>query len=127
MGADERRGRLRAIEEHIRAMAPFLPPAEVERPCVGCGIDTWMKPQARYCEECEAANRAKANRANQRRRRRRETNRRQRQAGHLKSAGFFSMLVHVPCAHCGEPFKPERTTARYCSTRCRVAAHRAKQ
>jgi hypothetical protein len=32
-----------------------------------------------------------------------------------------------PCGHCGETFQPERTTARYCSTRCRVAANRAKK
>jgi hypothetical protein len=31
-----------------------------------------------------------------------------------------------PCSHCGQPFTPERSTARYCSTRCRVAFHRAK-
>jgi hypothetical protein len=29
------------------------------------------------------------------------------------------------CAHCGEPFTPARSDARYCSGRCRVAAHRA--
>ena len=31
----------------------------------------------------------------------------------------------LPCDHCGATFTPERSTARYCSTRCRVAAHRA--
>jgi hypothetical protein len=30
-----------------------------------------------------------------------------------------------PCQHCGERFVPTRSDARYCSTRCRVAAHRA--
>ena len=30
------------------------------------------------------------------------------------------------CAHCGTSFEPKRSTARYCSTRCRVAAHRAQ-
>lgn len=30
-----------------------------------------------------------------------------------------------PCVHCGVTFAPKRSTARYCSTRCRVAAHRA--
>lgn len=29
-----------------------------------------------------------------------------------------------PCAHCGETFLPQRSTAQFCSTRCRVAAHR---
>jgi hypothetical protein len=30
------------------------------------------------------------------------------------------------CAHCREIFSPKSGAARYCSTRCRVAAHRAK-
>ena len=30
------------------------------------------------------------------------------------------------CEHCGESFIRKRSTARYCSTRCRVAAHRAQ-
>ena len=30
------------------------------------------------------------------------------------------------CGHCQASFTPLRSTARYCSTRCRVAAHRAK-
>ena len=29
------------------------------------------------------------------------------------------------CAQCGETFSPARSDARFCSTRCRVAAHRA--
>lgn len=29
------------------------------------------------------------------------------------------------CARCGVPFTARRSDARYCSTRCRVAAHRA--
>jgi uncharacterized C2H2 Zn-finger protein len=28
------------------------------------------------------------------------------------------------CAQCGRLFKPQRETARFCSTACRVAAHR---
>jgi hypothetical protein len=28
------------------------------------------------------------------------------------------------CEHCGEPFVPERTTARFCSPKCRVYFHR---
>lgn len=31
------------------------------------------------------------------------------------------------CSWCGEDMDAERTTAAYCSTRCRVAAHRARQ
>jgi endogenous inhibitor of DNA gyrase (YacG/DUF329 family) len=29
------------------------------------------------------------------------------------------------CAHCGSAFTPKRSTGRFCSLRCRVAAHRA--
>ena len=30
------------------------------------------------------------------------------------------------CAHCGETFTRKRSTAQFCSTRCRVAAHRQR-
>ena len=33
--------------------------------------------------------------------------------------------VQCICTHCGETFTPKRSTAKTCSTRCRVAAHRA--
>jgi len=29
------------------------------------------------------------------------------------------------CQHCGNTFTPQRSTARFCSTACRVATHRA--
>ena len=29
------------------------------------------------------------------------------------------------CLHCGKPFQAQRTTAKYCSTECRVSYHRA--
>lgn len=31
------------------------------------------------------------------------------------------------CVRCGEPFTAKRKSARYCSTRCRVSAHRANK
>jgi hypothetical protein len=31
-----------------------------------------------------------------------------------------------PCAQCGATFTPKRSSAQFCSTRCRVAAHRGK-
>ena len=34
--------------------------------------------------------------------------------------------VEVACAECHEPFEAKRSTARYCSDRCRVRAHRKK-
>lgn len=33
----------------------------------------------------------------------------------------------VICGNCGEPFAAKRSTARYCSERCRKAAQRARQ
>jgi hypothetical protein len=35
-------------------------------------------------------------------------------------------LPMFPCAHCGQEFTPSRSDARFCSGRCRVAAHRAR-
>ena len=32
----------------------------------------------------------------------------------------------MKCLHCGDTFEPERISAKFCSVRCRVAAHRAK-
>lgn len=32
----------------------------------------------------------------------------------------------LPCGHCGKPFTPKRSDARYCSGRCRTAAHRCR-
>jgi hypothetical protein len=85
-----------------------------------------MRLGEKRCRMCVAERAAEANRAYQRKRRRRETLQRKEAAGHLQGKGFFRFAVMVPCAHCGEKFKPQRTTARYCSARCRVAAHRAK-
>jgi endogenous inhibitor of DNA gyrase (YacG/DUF329 family) len=31
------------------------------------------------------------------------------------------------CMHCGEPIEAQRSTMKFCSVRCRVASHRAKQ
>jgi hypothetical protein len=39
-----------------------------------------------------------------------------------------SRLTHeVTCARCGSAFSASMPTARFCSGRCRVAAHRAEQ
>jgi hypothetical protein len=47
----------------------------------------------------------------------------------IKGTGIFRVQVplRVACAHCGVEFQPERTTARFCSPRCRVAFNRAKK
>ena len=37
------------------------------------------------------------------------------------------ILIKRTCEHCSEPFTPNRTTARFCSVRCRVYFHRDTQ
>ena len=32
----------------------------------------------------------------------------------------------IACAHCGQEFTPKRSTAQFCSVKCRVSANRAK-
>jgi uncharacterized OB-fold protein len=46
---------------------------------------------------------------------------------HDRQRKAWTPVVHVEqsCAQCGELFVPARSDARYCSGRCRVAAHRA--
>jgi protein-arginine kinase activator protein McsA len=34
------------------------------------------------------------------------------------------MSAAIACSHCGTEFKPLRRSARFCSSTCRVAAHR---
>ena len=44
-----------------------------------------------------------------------------------KKTGALPVWVagSVACSHCGATFTPKRSTARFCSAACRVAAHRA--
>ena len=43
-----------------------------------------------------------------------------------RASGEVTTPSTKPCETCGESFSPKRSTARFCSTKCRVAAHRAK-
>ena len=58
----------------------------------------------------------------------RSQRRRERNAEWMRQHRAQSQQPHQisSCAHCGATFTPKRSTARYCSTRCRVAAHRAQ-
>lgn len=50
-------------------------------------------------------------------------------APRVLGAGELAILkapVEFDCAHCGKPFEARDSRAKYCSTRCRVAAHRKK-
>jgi hypothetical protein len=86
-----------------------------------------MHFNARMCGACYALRQAQANRANQRKRRQWEKRKRHLAAGLLQKNAYFVMAAEIRCAHCGEPFRPQRSSARYCSVRCRVAAHRNKK
>jgi hypothetical protein len=123
--SEERKSRLRSLESAIQLGAMIELGLEW-RTCSDCGEEELMLPRAKYCKECRERRAAESNRTNQRRRRKRETNRRQLAAGHLRRTGYFLMRLPIACAGCGQAFTPKRSTGRYCSTRCRVAAHRAK-
>jgi hypothetical protein len=88
--------------------------------CGACGkVETMAVSyrMARLCRECKA-----------RRTLRQQRERRRLKAGLLvvQTKGQHTSLVPVqrPCQQCGRLFEPKRTTARYCSTRCRVYAYR---
>ena len=57
----------------------------------------------------------------------RQNNRRNRNAEWMRKQRAQSKQDRptASCAHCGTEFAPKRSTAQFCSTRCRVAAHRA--
>jgi hypothetical protein len=101
-------------------------PVYRQKKCVRCGEHYLGFGRGRYCGSCRRARIAEARRRYQRKCRQRETALRKEAAGHILGTGDFRIVRKVRCAHCGKPFKPQRTTARYCGTRCRVAAHRSK-
>ena len=55
--------------------------------------------------------------------RKREQNRRRVAAFRERNRTGKSLIA---CEHCGELFMPQRSTAKFCSAKCRVAASRAK-
>jgi hypothetical protein len=83
--------------------------------------------------EKERLVRRQVNREVQRRRRRKEKGERHLAAGLLEQRptrrGSFTLTalveVKIACRHCGTPFRPQRCSGKFCSTRCRVAAWRA--
>ncbi len=87
--------------------------------CIGCKQTKKLSSDRELCLDC----RHKRDMASQRRRR-------ALKAGLLvtKTEGHFKIDAPLkrPCEHCGREFQPRRTTARFCSTKCRVYAARAK-
>lgn len=92
-------------------MTPLPPCAVCNRPRFWRDFIDWMdtvpKYLALYCSpECRRVLRAEHARA------------RRAEAAAARPAR--------DCDRCGQSYIPTRTDARYCSTRCRVAAHRAR-
>jgi hypothetical protein len=114
--------------------------ADGHRLCWGCGRR--YRSRSLYCCRCrrvqeheaaELRRQAKEQRRRdheakmvaQRLRRALESGRFEPPPSPVKDAGE---LVPRPftCGHCGGEFVPERSTAKFCSLKCRVAVHRAK-
>jgi hypothetical protein len=103
-----------------------VPRYRLER-CPRCRRQCLLSSRSPYCADCLRQHQAEANRASRRQRRQEETLRRRLTAGLVRPSQEGLVPCAIACARCGQPFRPERTTGRYCSTRCRVAAHRAKE
>jgi hypothetical protein len=96
----------------------------IKKKCAGCG-KTGIRASATRCSECSENHRRQLNTARQRRLR-------------AIRAGRAEVITHVgrhvtyrevkpvafTCQHCGSMFSPKRTTAKFCSPKCRVAAYR---
>jgi endogenous inhibitor of DNA gyrase (YacG/DUF329 family) len=76
----------------------------------------WRLRPGRYCSDrCQRLAQAPARKA--------------RRAAFIKarSDDRARARADLKCGHCGEPIEAQRSTMRFCSTRCRVAAHRGRK
>jgi hypothetical protein len=80
--------------------------------CPLCGATVAGLIAGRTCAACNIERTLERNRANARSWRQRK--------------GLIKRPDEQQCPHCLETFTPKRSTAQFCSTRCRVAAHRGK-
>jgi hypothetical protein len=113
------RKRLRAagIVVPEKPPAPILCPRPYRSPlqCRRCGREFYRSGRVvvRYCSDscAEAVTQQRKAAAN---------------AARVKAQSQARALARADrrCGHCGEPLSAQRSTQRYCSTRCRVAAHR---
>jgi hypothetical protein len=87
-------------------------------PCTACGAR--VEPSDRYAYS-SAPGRAAALCPACREQRQRERSRATSQAHRDRTREAKQPCA---CAYCGAAFTPQRSTARYCSTRCRVGASR---
>jgi hypothetical protein len=101
------------------------PPRYVGYTCATCGKKqmaiVWRGPGPTHCPTC-------ARREQKRLRTERQRLRRERNRLYMRQVrGSDEPHEPRPCAYCGQPFTPERSTGQHCSTKCRVAAHRQKR
>lgn len=91
-----------------------------------CGVVERMHVKSWLCTACRRRRRAEQNRRTQFYRRRHERYLRKLATGVVVHYPYGSIIEprSVPCQQCAEAFQPRRTTAKFCSTRCRVAWHR---
>ena len=86
--------------------------------CHTCGEEMLRDPYSRSwkADHCQTCNREI----------KRSSNRKAAKTYRINN-GLVKTLLFVECAHCGNRFVPKRSTATFCSTKCRVANHRATQ
>jgi hypothetical protein len=120
--AGGREARLRELEGGLHRGRRSVKSHDCRVCCPDCGKVEVRGVGARRCREC-------ADRHARERRVDAQRTRRLLAAGLVErqACGVISLLAPVKgvCAQCGAEFERRRTTARYCSAKCRVAAHRA--
>jgi hypothetical protein len=117
---------LAARQDGARRRAQWLERMHAVLTCPECGTEERRDIRSSRCTACQKQ---------RRRERRREAQQRRRQykaaaAGdRVKTTEFFQFIIplEVSCRQCGKRFAPQRTSAQYCSARCRVAAWRERR
>jgi endogenous inhibitor of DNA gyrase (YacG/DUF329 family) len=83
------------------------------KPCRQCGKDFWRDHRSNgvYCsDDCASLGASLARKA---------------KYAAAQGAARAAARSGRSCERCGEPIEAERSTQRFCSVRCQVAAHRA--
>jgi hypothetical protein len=126
---EELRRKARAMPESFGTSEPRFHWLFRRLKCPRCGVREQRGFTANLCRECQAS-------ATKARRRETQQLRRGVQAGRLRGytedvmfygKGKIDDPLPFTCGHCGTVFYPQRSSARYCSTKCRVAAHRGQK
>jgi hypothetical protein len=134
-------GRQKVKQERRRWLQHWGPPWSYPgpRPCDDCDeIYDATGTRIPRCPTCREARRLEVMRTCQKRRRRYRVAldaafRKQTEANLVSKYKFSAEEAaeavdpRLQCQHCQQRFQPRRQGARFCSTRCRVAAHRARK